>query len=302
MENKIDFIVIGAPKCGTTSLHNYLLKHPSIHLPKNKELHFFAYKDKLPKYNGTGDMESAHIKYAITNNLEYFEQFSKEKNIMNGEIAPHYLHLENSAKNIFEHNPKMKIIAILRDPVERAFSNYRHNVKMNRETETFAKALQLEDKRIENGWGPAWRYKTVGLYHKHLSKYFTYFDKNSILIIDYKDFSKKPNIILNKIFHFLQVEKISIDTSTKYNVTEKKYNWLEKFLKGNNSLKRIARSTFPKRNRKWIKRKLNQLNQKSTSDNIPLNEQKKLRLEFQEDILALEHLLDKDFSYWRKEH
>jgi hypothetical protein len=216
-----NFLVIGAAKAGTTSLEAYLRQHPDIFLNSTfKELRFFAYDGQPPSYAGPGDVESNE--HTITTLRAYeaqFERASGRKAI--GEVSPVYLYSERAPERIEHYIPDVKLIAVLRNPVERAYSHYMHLRRDRRESEeSFARALALEDDRIRKRWEWSWHYRRVGLYHAQLERYLERFDRSQIRIFLYDDFQKDPGGMTRDVFRFLGVDDTFVpDTSVRFNVT-----------------------------------------------------------------------------------
>ena len=144
-------IVIGAPKSGTTSLYHYLLQHPDIYLPEKKELHFFSHELLRLNANGPGDLNA--LKHICTNLQDYFSYFSAVNNeSIVAEVSPSYLYYAQVSDPIYSSLGSIKIIVLLRNPIHKAFSQYMHLKRVNREKLSFFEALQVEEKRIQNGW------------------------------------------------------------------------------------------------------------------------------------------------------
>jgi len=130
----IDFLIIGAQRCGTTSLYSYMVLHPQISSAKNKEVHYFD----IFFYKGLD---------------WYLSQFpslsSNNKNLITGESSPYYIFHPLAAKRIFKIIPKVKLIVLLRNPVERAYSHYHHIVKLGHESLTIEEAIKSEKERLD---------------------------------------------------------------------------------------------------------------------------------------------------------
>ena len=145
-----NFLVIGAAKSGTSSLYMYLKQHPEIYMSPIKEPHFFSFDDESKMTKGPGDP----IHKAITNFDDYQAQFdgvTDEKAI--GEASTSYLYRPEAPGRIHAMLPDAKLIVILRNPVDRAFSAYMHVVRDKRETsKDFAEALSKEESRKAAGW------------------------------------------------------------------------------------------------------------------------------------------------------
>lgn len=299
-----NFLVIGAPKTGTTSLYYYLNQHPQIYMSSNKEPHFFAFEGKRPDFCGPGDDEAWLNRKSVSEFQAYealFQGVSDEKAI--GEASTMYLYLPEAAPRIREYIPDAKLIAMLRHPVDRAYSHFLHLQKEAREPlKDFSKALREEETRIRKHWSPAWHYQKVGFYGEQLQRYFDLFEREQIKVYLYEEWQKTPKAIVEDIFQFLGVDSIFLpDMSVKHNVSSSahKNKALHDFLTGSNPLKSLLKTIIPAKIRKPMSAKAYRKNIKSTS---PLP--KEIRQEaieiFRPDILKLQDLLEKDMSHWLK--
>ncbi|MDP6150009.1 MAG: sulfotransferase, partial [Gammaproteobacteria bacterium] len=164
------FLVIGAPKCGTTSLYHYLDQHPDVYLSPVKEPQYFAFAGQQLDFRGPG----VTINNAVTELADYRKLFSGasvEKAI--GEASALYLSVPGTAERIRAQIPDVRLIAILRRPADRAFSSYMHLIRDDREPmRDFAAALAAEEQRIADNWGFLWRYKQLGRYYEQLKHYY----------------------------------------------------------------------------------------------------------------------------------
>jgi len=183
---KIDYLIIGAQKSGTTSLHHYITAHLLVAPPRKKEVHFF---DK-------------HVKKG---SRWYHRHFSWDKKELQGEATPYYIFDKNCPSLVHNYHKDIKIIAILRDPVERAFSHYRMNVERGDENLTFMEALQQEDLRITKD-AKAMRlysYKKRGEYASQLDVWYDQFRSEQILTLRYEDFFDTPWLQVQSVYRFL---------------------------------------------------------------------------------------------------
>ncbi len=185
-----NFLIIGAAKSGTTSLYVYLMQHPEIYMSPVKETHFFSFDSESKMTKGPGDP----IHKAITDFNEYqalFDGVTDEKAI--GEASTSYLYRPEAPGRIHKILPDAKLIAILRNPADRAFSAYMHVVRDERETaKDFAEALSYEENRKAAGWEPIWHFTSVGHYYEHLKRYYDLFHPDQIKVYLHEDLNDHP--------------------------------------------------------------------------------------------------------------
>ena len=215
-----NFLIIGAQKAGTTSLYSYVKQHPQIYLSPVKEPHFFAIESEELNFNGPF-RERPNMITDLKSYQLLFQGVTNEISI--GEASSWYFHSPKAVKRIQYYIPDVKLIAILRDPVERAFSNFRHCRRRQIEPLTdFTQTLYEEENRRQKNWGHPWYYKQKGLYYVHLKRYFDAFDRNQIRVYLTEDLSTNPIGVLQDIFHFLNVdEKYVPDVSKRKNTSDR---------------------------------------------------------------------------------
>jgi hypothetical protein len=220
-----NFLVIGAAKAGTTSLYAYLKQHPQIYMSPVKETNFFAFEGKEPNFIGVKLNENSQIYQARfkTDIASYCKQFQKvSEEIAIGETCPSYLYIPQAAERIKNYIPETKLIAILRDPIERAYSNFLHHLRYQAEdSEDFRKAIEKENWRIENNWWWGFHYIRVGFYFEQIKRYFELFAANQIRVYLYEDLKANPVRVMQDIYDFLNVDNTFIpNVSKKHNVTK----------------------------------------------------------------------------------
>lgn len=205
--NKPNFLVVGTPKGGTSSLYRYLKVHPEIYLPEQKELHFFSCAELYKNINGPGD------KIALINVIQSWgEYLTLYKNITTekaaGDVSPSYLYY--SKESILKINglldSNLKIIIMLRDPIERAFSNFLHQKRLMHEKLDFNEVIKIEEERIEKGYGDFWRYLGHSLYSENCMDYINAFGSTNVKIVLFEDFVSQPHETIKSIFEFLEVD------------------------------------------------------------------------------------------------
>ena len=294
-----NFFIVGAPRCGTTSMYEYLREHPQIFMPNVKEPHYFG-KDLTRIGNAYKWTES-----------EYLNLFKEVKNeIAIGEASPHYLFSELSAEEIYRFNPDSKIIIMLRNPVDMIYSLHSRYVFSGNEIEIdFEKALDIEDnrivgKRISHNIDLAEKllYKSyVKRLPLNIIKYINIFGENNVKIIIFEDF--KNNV---KLQYLETLQFLGADNSFVPNFDIKNMNKIPKNFRIRNSIRifgqkmeSIRKLILPKPF--GIIRYLNSINTKFTSrKQMNSDLRKRLTGEFEPIVKELEILLKRDLSEWRE--
>ena len=209
------FIIIGAQRCGTTSLYDYLSNHPQIIPSPVKELFYFDdyytrpinwYKSFFPTEKQKEKLERDLIARVIT-----------------GEASPSYFFHPYAARRIKETLPQVKLILVLRDPIERAYSHYNHIRRLNREPLSFEEALAKEVERItpdieklnKDEFYKAdqrrdYSYLTRGYYAKQLTEWYKYFPKEQLLVVQSEEFYKDTPRVYNEIVEYLGLNSYTL--------------------------------------------------------------------------------------------
>lgn len=302
-----NFLIVGAPKSGTTSLYQYLKQHPKIYLPTKKEPHFFSFEGRTEGFNGPG--QAKFMEKRVTKMEDYCALFDKVTDeIAIGEASTSYLYVTEAVARIEQYIPKVKLIAILRDPVDRAFSHYLHHRRNGGEVLLdFAQAIQEEENRIRKNWSPFWQYKRIGFYYSHLKRYFDKFPANQIRVYLYEELRANPTKMVQDIFSFLEVDDTWIsETSKKYNLSSLKTvprnKTIHEFLTQENPIKSAIKQVFPRQLRQQLKKSVQQGNivkmSNSYKPSIDSEIRKQLIEEYREDILRLQDLIERDLSKW----
>ncbi len=303
-----NFLVIGAAKSGTTALYKYLGQHPDIYMSLYKEPHFFSFEGE--KMNFQGPRDRAMMRYMTVNDPdEYralFDGVTTEVAI--GEASPMYLYLPGTAGRIQQHVPEAKLIVVLRNPVDRAYSNFLHMVRDNREPcEEFEQALEDEPGRIEENWYASWHYKQMGFYYEQLKRYFELFEREQIRIYLYEDLNFDAVATLQDIFRFLEVDDSFVpDVSVRYNESgvhkNRSLKNIHTYLLKPDALKSVLKPLIPRRLRRSVISSLvggiRERNLSKPSCRPEIHAQ--LIGDYREDILKLEGLIGRDLSAWKK--
>ena len=185
-----NFIVPGAMKSGTTALRIYLSQHPEIYVV-NKEIHFFDREENFKK--GKKWYE------------KFFEDWSGEKAI--GEKTPGYLYNEKVPERMYGILPDVKLIFLLRNPIDRAYSHYWHNVREGLEWLSFEEALNKEEERIKNPLGrQIYSYKDMGKYIIQIKRFLEFYPKDKMLFLLTEDLKENRIDTLKMVLDFLGVD------------------------------------------------------------------------------------------------
>lgn len=214
---KPDFFIGGVQKGGTTSLYYALIQHPHILRSKNKEIFYYGSTAAYEKGPAYYKQFFGTVFYKKLNEIRFGKPMlcmDASTNTIDSKEAPH---------RIIKDNPKAKIIFILRDPTERAFSNYKMAVRLNWEYADFEKALELEDERIKNRPENNYCYERLGyrsrgIYVNHLKNWYSVMKSENILVIGSEDFFLDPENEFNKITDFLGLERAKNINFEKQNV------------------------------------------------------------------------------------
>lgn len=303
-----NFLIIGTAKSGTSSLHHYLKQHPQIYMSPTKETYFFALEGQKANFQGPGDQEAIN-RHAVTDIEGYRAQFRGVTNeLAIGEAATMYLYSLMAPARIRHYVPDAKLIAILRNPADRAYSSFMHMVRDGREPLTdFAEALQEEEARIRNSWEHIWHYKRMGFYHGQLKRYFDLFDRDQIKVYLYGELETNPVGVLQDIFRFLGVDNAFVpDMTLRHNVSgvpkNKVSHALFNRLLNKFEVANIVHKPFlPKRLRQGLVANLHLLQDRNlVRGQLPTEIGQHLVRVYREDILKLQELIGRDLSRWLK--
>lgn len=200
-----DFFIIGGMRCGSTSLHHYVSHHPQIITPLKKEIHFFGenYTNGIDWY------------------LSHFPPIPEGKNILTGEASPCFAEY-GIWDRVFRWFPKLKLIAVLRDPIDRAYSHYNHTIRWHSEFHKFDEAIAAdleEDKQkqlLENGETAYLKiqsdYLRLSLYVYWLKEWLQVFPREQILILQSEHLYENPAAVTQQVFDFLELPECNISS------------------------------------------------------------------------------------------
>tara|TARA_Y100000816_G_scaffold279605_1_gene252079 strand:+ start:2395 stop:3306 length:912 start_codon:yes stop_codon:yes gene_type:complete len=191
---KVDVFIVGGQKCGTTALHNYLIKHPKIISGKIKELHFFDYEPYFDKENII--KSPMHLR-------ALFQRKIPEDSILI-DSTPNYSWWENSINRIYNYNKNAKLIFIMRNPVQRALSHWNMQYDLKISLKSFRDSYNQE---LRGDTSRELSYISRGFYSKQIKKMFNIFGRKNVQILESKDLKENTNNELLKISNFLNIDK-----------------------------------------------------------------------------------------------
>ena len=191
-----NLFIIGAAKSGTTSLYQYLKQHPQVFMSAVKEPHYFSRVE-----SGTG------FSQPVTAMQDYLQLFAEGGGYpIRGESSTSYLWCDKAAVRLQAQIPQAQVVAILRDPIERAYSHYLMDVRASRQSLSFYEALQEDYGRSQKGWHVSNLYVELGLYSHQLRTYYQVFDRAQIKVLLFSDLVQNPLYVLQDVCTFLDVD------------------------------------------------------------------------------------------------
>ncbi|NEP85829.1 MAG: sulfotransferase [Okeania sp. SIO2C2] len=292
------FLIIGVQKAGTTSVYGYLKEHPQVYMSPIKETNFFAtdWENNTEKKPDTGTRKR------INSWERYCELFMNVKDeIAIGEASPNYLvNYKTSSEMIQRYVPDVKMIAILRNPVDRAYSDYLMHL---RDGINVGKVRSLSEQvkfRADSS-------STIkkGLYYSPIKHYFDSFDREKLKIILHDDLTKDSLKVMQEIYRFIGVDDtFNPDTSKRsQSAAVPKNQTLNNLLQTKNPIRTAISSTLkilmPLETRQKLRSGIIKLNSAGKELKPLSSEERQLLTEFyREDILKLQDLIDRDLSSW----
>ena len=296
-----DLIIVGAAKAGTSAFYRYIEQHPQIYTSSVKEPHFFGLEGETKQFFGPPGIEPKENKAIRT--IEEYQALFKDapENQCIVEASTSYLYLPKAPERIHHYIPQVKLIAILRNPVERAYSSFLYLTRDSREPITdFSKALLAEPTRIQDNWPFLYRYQDFGFYSSQLERYYDKFDPTQLQIFLHDDFKADPVKVMQETFSFLNLDStFEPDMSRRFNVSGlPKNKLLHGLVAEQNMLKSALKSVLPRKYRYSLKERYYEKNLSKPT----LAEETRLQLidTFREDILKTQDLIGRDLSAWLK--
>jgi len=245
-----DFLIIGAVKSGTSSLYDYIILHPEIFSALRKETKFFDVDFKLGINMYKSNFPTPLYRFIVRK--------LQKKKFLTGEATPGYIHNPHCAKRVHDYLPNVKLIIILRNPIDRAYSDYQMRIRAKHETKSFEDSIKEEEKKLSESekilenenysqYGAEFRpYLSRGNYYEQIKPWRELFPKENFLILKTEDLEKDHQKTLNHVFKFLGLKEMEISDFTRKNVAkyaemnlETRKHLIEHFKPQNEKLKEL---------------------------------------------------------------
>lgn len=307
--NKPSFFLVGAAKSGTTSMSAYLESHPDLFVSVIKEPNYFSQdidvstfrKGYSKSFDGQDTIEANPFEkrqIAFLRDEELYAQLFRPNNstVHAGECSTSYLYSESAAKAIHAFNPDSKILVMLRNPAERAFSHYLMAVQMGLEKRDFLSAFKFDMEKADKGWGVSELYFELGQYAQQLKRFLKVFPEKQVQVILFEDWIQQPKETQESICKFLNVSIFAALKNEALNESvSPKYPKLHRTVM-QSGLKEFAKKILPKQFFDKIKGR----QYKDEKEVLAPNERKYLIDLYREEVLELQDLLKRDLSNWLK--
>lgn len=286
------FFLAGAAKAGTTSLHHYLGEHPGIFMSGVKEPHFFSWED------------DGWPRWAVRDRDAYEALFADARpGQERGEASTWTLYSEGAPNRIAQDIPDARFIVLLRNPPDRAFSNWAFNFGRGYDAiDTFEEALAAEPDRIAEGSPWHHHYVRAGLYHDQVKRYVDRFGPKRVLVLLFEDLRADVEAVVERAYDFLGVEpSFRPAVETVHNKTYvPRSRWLHTFMWRANPVKSVFKTMIPSGVRARIGRQLRVRNRTAPSKMEGPTRQR-LNDVFRDDVARLSELIGRDLSsVWLK--
>ena len=308
----VNFVGIGAAKSGTTTLYHHLAAHPGVYMSPIKEPnHFcedidprdFSTHDKLLEKQRyldlesyiNGDMRKQHWGAFVKDRTNYEKLFRFRGDRIAGEISNSYLYSKVAAQSIREYNPNMKLLCVLRNPIDRAYSHYCANLRDGKVSAPVMDAIRADFTAHRKGWYISELYIELGLYFEQVRRFLHFFPAQQIHFTISESLAGDTDGEMQKVYEFLGLAPMAIDVGERFNTARspkfpKLIEWATK-----SGLKKSIFRWIPDPMKKRVKSKF------FTTDVPPLSEEcrKELKTYFVEDVERLSLLLDRDLlAFW----
>lgn len=280
-----DFILAGAPRCGTTAVYDVLTTHPDVYLPEKKEQWFFYADDVWAK------------------GAEWYaEQFAAHGGaVAVGEATPLYYACDDAMKRMAAVVPDALVLLVLREPVARAVSHYWFNVRKSKEELSFEEAVvcDLDGSRPWKLARGAHNYVTLGKYDVHYERVLRYFPKDRVHVILLDDLVAEPHTVFDSLWRFLDVAPMDVDALPNSNADKWIRSRSMQSLYKDSGLKRLARTLLPERVAQFVRGLRDRVAYAERQADISEQVLDSLRAEFAPHVDRMEQMSGRSLDSWR---
>jgi Sulfotransferase family len=296
-----DFFIAGVPKAGTTALHAALARHPALYMSAVKEPKFFLTDGPPPTQGGPGDAKT--YREHVWQRADYEALFEPAvAGQLRGESTPFYLHNREAHRRIRAQIPDAKLIVVLRDPVERAHSNWTHLWSAGLDpVDDVVRACAEEERRVAAGWAEFWQYTGLGRYGEQLRDLYQVFPREQVLVFRYRALVEDPVQALDKVCAFLGVPTGVLTELPRENVTAhpdhtRRHRAVARTLRAGHAVT----AALPGHAGSGLIDHLERILQRDAAPRRPLTWQQRRALlpRFEADIRLLESVTGEDFGDW----
>jgi hypothetical protein len=295
------FIIIGAPRAATTSLHHYLRQHPQVAMSRIKETNYFAF---LASREQSGYKLGTDYYWPVRSPEQYAATFELRRETRAlGEASPFYLFAPGVPEQIKAHAPDARLLLLLRNPIERAYSAYLKNLREGTETRSFEESIEQELTDPSTHVLSETFYVRAGMYHAHIQRYLQHFELSRIKVVFQEDLKADAAAFMREAFEFIGVDSaFSPDVSVRFNEA------LPPLLIRKTGTRRLMKSVT-RTLREYIPRKIyhSMLNLEyalkkrvAVYPAVSRQTRERLRDQYLDDVRQLGCLLGRDCSHWLK--
>jgi hypothetical protein len=253
-----DFLVIGAARSGTTALTSFLGEHPDVFVATPKEPHFLAFPGGAPRFTGLGDDDLVN-RTAVRDEQSWRELFRGRSERRRGEGSVTTLAHPDASIPAIERfcAPGCRLVVMLRDPVDRAFSSWLYLRSRGYDAGSFEECLSAEEERTRDGWSHMWQLARLSRYAEQLAPFVTAYG-DRLLVVVQEEFSADPSGELRRVLQFLDVDPdVAIDASRQVNAAglprSRAVTAALNGLRRTPALRRLVTAAVPQRQRERIR-------------------------------------------------
>ncbi|WP_417464355.1 sulfotransferase family protein [Kordiimonas sp.] len=295
----VDFVLAGTFKSASSTISYELDQHPGIFIPQPKDPYFYM-ADLSRTLTAPKSFMMEHDRFAVLERDRFEALFAEaEDNALRGDATPLYLYCHtHSIPQIQADNPNTKILIVLRNPADRAFSNYKHNVKDGYETRSFSECIDTWEETENLPLHPFFHYVRAGFYDAQVAAYQEAFEQ--VKIVSYDDIQDRPQELLNDIARFLGIEpNFKLQGTIQLNKSGKpRSRLLHDFIQKEGTIKKVLRPVYRtlvgnQATRKSISEKIKNLN--LDSGRMTASERAALSAIYADDLRRLSRRPNCDF-------